>query len=500
MLVPRVRCAVAVGACAVAALIAAPAAQAHPEECASGAATWLGVVPFSEEDFAMHEADGVCTPPSVQAAYDDSGALLAPNEVAGSGNLVHLANIPKTGPFVGTSNLNSDIAFWGKYAYQGNYNGIQITDISDPENPTVVSQIHCPGSQNDVSVWKGLLITSTDSSRNKAECEGNTTQPASNPASWEGIRVFDVSDPANPSYVTAVETDCGSHTHTIIPEDDRLVVYVSSYDVSATAAQCKPPHDKISIVEVPLDQPEDSRLLSAPLLFPNGGYDGSNGYTRETRGCHDITVYPAIGLAAGACMGEGVLMDISDPENPVVVDSVFDANFAFWHSATFSHDGKKVLFTDEKGGGSGAECNPTVGPTRGADAIYTIGPDKRMTFRSYFKIPRTQENTENCVAHNGNLLPRTDRDILVQAWYQGGMSVVDWTDPDNPQELAWWDRGPHVPTALAGFWSTYWYNGKIYGNEIQRGLDVFQLTGPARAGTGGKVPYLNAQVQEPLTR
>jgi hypothetical protein len=501
MLVRGVRAGFAIAACVAAcALWVAPSGQAHPEECLSGAATWSSIGGFDEEQFLAEGTDGTCLPAAVAANYDDSSAKLDAGQT-GTKNLKLLANLPKTGTLAGDSNLNSDLAFWGDLAYQGNYNGIQITDISDPENPTKIAEIACPGSQNDVSVWKGLLFTSVDSSRNKAECAGNVPGPVTDPNSWEGIRVFDVSDPANPRYVTAVETDCGSHTHTLVPDGDRALLYIQSYGPSAAAVDCQPPHDKISIVEVPLDAPEDASLLREDVLFPDGGYDGSNGYTRATSGCHDITVYPALDIAAGACMGEGVILDISNPEDPEVLSSIFDPNFAFWHSATISHDGSKVLFTDERGGGSGAECNPSVGPNKGADAIYDITDRENPRFLSYWKMPRTQQNTENCVAHNGNLLPTGDRDVLVQAWYQGGVSVIDWTDGSNVKELAWFDRGPYSATGtIAGAWSSYWYNGKIYTNEIQRGFDVLNLTGPARAKPGGKLPYLNAQTQEPLRK
>jgi hypothetical protein len=503
MLVRGVRAGFAIAACLVAcALFVAPSGQAHPEECLSGAATWTAVAGFDEEKFLADGTDGTCLPAAVAANYDDSGAKLDVGQT-GTKNLKLLANLPKTGALAGEANFNSDLAFKGDLAFQGNYNGFQVTDISDPENPQIVSQVLCPGSQNDISVWEDLLFLSTDSSRSDDSC-ASTALPATEKAAWEGIKVFDIADPRNPRYVASVETKCGSHTHTLVPDGDRALLYVSSYGPNATFPDCRPPHDLISIVEVPLDTPEDASLLREDVLFPDGGYDGSNGYTRATSGCHDITVYPALDIAAGACMGEGVIMDISDPADPEVLSSIFDPNFAFWHSATISHDGSKVLFTDERGGGSGAECNPTVGPTKGADAIYDITDRENPRFLSYWKMPRTQANSENCVAHNGNLLPTADRDVMVQAWYQGGVSVIDWTDGSNVKELAWFDRGPYAdrvpPGPLAGSWSSYWYNGKIYSNEIQRGFDVLILTGPARANTGGKLPYMNAQTQEPLRK
>ena len=298
---------------------------------------------------------------------------------------------------------------------------------------------------------------------------------------------MDVSDPTAPVHQASVQTDCGSHTHTVLPEANRLIVYVQSYDVSGSNYRCAntgpQSHDKISIVEVSKANPAAAKVVNTPVLFPDGGNPGEPGGTqRATTGCHDITVYQKIGLAAGACTGEGAIIDIKDPVNPKVIASVEDPNFAFWHSATISQDGKKVLFTDELGGGSAPTCNSTIGPNRGADAVYDITDPANPKFMSYFKIPRAQTNAENCVAHNGNAIPVPGRDILIQSWYQGGTSIIDWTNGNAIKELAWFDRGPWTSEerpngGLAGFWSTYYYNGFIYGSEIQRGFDVFKATG-----------------------
>jgi hypothetical protein len=369
----------------------------------------------------------------------------------------------------------------------------------------VVSQIVCPGSQNDVTVNDGILITSTDSRRTNDSCASSATGTPSAPTTWEGLKVFDVRDPEEPRYVASVRTDCGSHTHTVLPEASRLLVYVSSYDVSGTNYRCENTgpnsHDKISIVEVPKSNPAAAKVIATPVLFPDGGGDATTGTRRATTGCHDITVYQKIGLAAGACTGQGSIIDISDPEKPKVLANVEDPNFAFWHSATISEDGKKVLFTDELGGGSSPTCNSTIGPNRGADAVYDITDPANPKFMSYFKIPREQTNQENCVAHNGNAIPVPGRDILIQSWYQGGASIIDWTDGKNIKELAWFDRGPWTSEerpqgGLAGFWSTYYYNGFIYGSEIQRGFDVFKATGPQFAKADRKkIRTLNAQTQ-----
>ncbi len=300
-----------------------------------------------------------CLPGEDIARLDDSEAALAPGEQASSRNVELLANIPKQGAFDAESALNSDLAFKGDYAFAGNYNGFMVYDISKPKKPRVVTQVVCPGSQNDVSVYGDLLVLSVDSSRNDDSC-ASTSQPATEKSSWEGIRVFDISDPAAPRYVAAVETDCGSHTHTLAPTKDGrdLYVYVSSYSPNAAFPDCQPPHDFISVVKIPVASPDDASLVGTPVLFPDGGNPGGNG-SSTTSGCHDITAYPAKDIAAGACMGDGILLDISDREHPVVIEQVRDTtNFAFWHSATFNNTGTKVVFTDELGGGGSADLQP----------------------------------------------------------------------------------------------------------------------------------------------
>ena len=483
------------------------AASAHPEECAN--TTTVASAPSGDFFADWGKAYSECLSESVMSKFDDSGAELGAGEQDGTNNLRLLASRPKAPPFETEADLNSDIAFENGYAFQGNYDGFNVWDVREPENPRLASFVHCPGSQNDVTVNDGILVTSTDSVRNKAECEGNLSVPTTSPeygqpTNWEGLRIFDVRNPYSPRYLGAVRTDCGSHTHTVLPERDRLVIYVQSY-LPATGApagtfECggTDPHDKISVVVVPKRNPANARLVSEPVLFPDGGNDGTTGTLRPTTGCHDITVYQAIGLAAGACTGEGVIFDIRNPVRPKVLANVEDTNFAFWHSATISNDGKRVLFTDELGGGSAATCNPTVGQRKGADAVYDITDPAHLRFLSYFKIPRTQNNSENCVAHNGNLIPnKKGRDILIQSWYQGGVSVIDWTNPTKKiKELAWFDRGPYDPSrlVLGGFWSSYFYNGQIYGSEIQRGFDVFDIEG-IKGSDKFHYDTLNAQTQ-----
>ncbi|MEU4773691.1 hypothetical protein [Micromonospora sp. NPDC023644] len=442
---------------------------------------------------------GTVTRSAPSGPVDTTDTIPGVDEIVSSPNLRQVANLPKQAPLDAT---NSDLAFQGHYAFAGNYNGFVVYDISRPTAPTVVSQVYCPGSQNDISVHGDLLFLSTDSSRSDDSCN-STSAPATEKASWEGIKVFDISDKASPRYVKAVETACGSHTHTLVPGKDRrtVYVYVSSYSPRAEFPDCQPPHDSVSIVKVPVKSPTDAAVVASPNLFPDGGYEGRPGGSATT-GCHDITAYPEKDLAAGACMGDGILMDISDREAPRLINRVRDTvNFAFWHSATFNNAGTKVVFTDELGGGSAATCTEAIGPRRGADAIYDItgrGDARTMVFRSYYKIPRINADTENCVAHNGSLIPVLGRDIMVQAWYQGGISVWDFTDSADPKEIAFWERGPLSVDRLTGggSWSAYYYNGYIYSNDMRKGLDVLKLT-DWRTWTANLVRYreLNAQTQ-----
>ncbi|GHJ36926.1 LVIVD repeat-containing protein [Streptomyces sp. TS71-3] len=429
----------------------------------------------------------------------ESGEIPGVDQAVHSPNITPLVNVPKDA----LTDYNTDLAFQGKYAFAGNYSGFRIFDISHPKSPKTVAQVLCPGSQNDVSVSGDLLFLSTDSSRTDSSCS-STSQPATQKSSWEGMKVFDISDKRNPRYVAAVETSCGSHTHTLVPERDEVYIYVSSYGPSDTFPDCRPPHDGISVVKVPRKAPSQAAVVDFPVLFPDGGNPGAptNPGVSRTTGCHDITTLPSKDLAAGACMGDGILFDIKDPARPRVIDRVEDnVNFSFWHSATFNQKADKVVFTDELGGGAAATCNAAVGPDRGADGIYDIvgkGDARKLVFRSYYKIPRPQADTENCVAHNGSLIPVKGRDIMVQAWYQGGVSVWDFTDSSKPREIGYFERGPLSTDALTlgGAWSAYYYNGYIYSNDIVKGFDVLKLddarTAPAQRV---HVDELNVQTQ-----
>lgn len=434
---------------------------------------------------------------------------------------------------------NSDFAFQGKHLFQGNFYGVNIFDISDPSKPSLLTSMVCPGGQGDVSVYGNLMFMSVEMPNGRVDCGAQGFPPEPAPADgkpkpgmlpapqkdrFRGVRIFDISDIKNPKQVAAVQTCRGSHTHTLVvdPNDkDNVYIYVSGTSFvrqSEELAGCsggepaKNPETalfRIDVIKVPLAHPEQAAIVSHPRVFidprsgvinglNNGGSHGKGEEKpRDTDQCHDITVYSAIGLAAGACSGNGLLLDIKDPVNPKRVDAVNDPNYSYWHSATFSNDGSKVVFTDEWGGGLAARCRANDPNKWGADAIFNLNGDK-LAFANYYKLPAAQGDTENCVAHNGSLIPVPGRDIEVQAWYQGGISVMDFTDPAHPQEIAYFDRGPIDPKmlVLGGDWSAYWYNGSIYGSEIARGLDVFELT-PTKFLTQNEIDAAKAvQVKE----
>ncbi len=441
---------------------------------------------------------------------------------------------------------NSDLAFQGNHLFQGNFYGVNIYDINNPANAKLLTSIVCPGGQGDVSVYKNLLFMSVEMPNGRLDCgtQGFPPQPA--PAAgqenkpdvqkerFRGVRIFDIGDIKNPKQVAAVQTCRGSHTHTLVtsPNDkNNAYIYVSGTSFvrpGEELAGCsgespdKNPNTalfRIEVIKVPLAAPQDARIVSSPRVFMdsrtgvinglnNGGTHGRNGLSKpsDTNQCHDITVYSAIGLAAGACSGNGILLDIKDPANPKRVDAVNDPNYSYWHSASFSNDGKKVVFTDEWGGGLGARCRANDPNKWGADAIFNL-KDNKLNFASYYKLPSAQGDSENCVAHNGSLIPVPGRDIKVQAWYQGGISIMDFTDAAHPFEIAYFDRGPidQKMLILGGDWSAYWYNGNIYASEIARGLDIFELT-PTKfltqneidAAKSVRVAELNVQNQEKI--
>ena len=398
---------------------------------------------------------------------------------------------------------NTDVAFRDDIMVAGSYHGFNIYALGDDGQPDLTASVVCPGGQGDVSIVDDLLIMSVEETRGRVDCglEGVTDEISEE--RFRGLRIFDISDLTRPKQVGAVQTCRGSHTHSVVsgPDaDGKLIVYnsgISRVRDEEELPGCfdESPGDdrtalfRIDVIEIPVDNPAASRIIDSPTVFADpetgalaglwrGGDHGENTQeTYRTDQCHDITVFPSLNLAAGACSGNGILFDITDPRAPERIDAVSDSGFAYWHSATFNNDGSKVLFTDEWGGGTRPRCRTYDPLTWGADAIYDI-VDGKLAFRSHFKMPAPQGETENCVAHNGSIIPVPGRDIFVQAWYQGGLSIIDFTDSANPIEIAYFDRGPIDDTDLVtgGYWSTYWYRGRIYGTEIIRGIDVFALT------------------------
>ena len=406
-------------------------------------------------------------------------------------------------PTGGLNFANSDLAFQGPHLFLGNFHGMNFYNVEDPRRPQLRVSVPCPGGQGDVSVYGKLLFMSVEQTRGRLDCGPQGVTGVVSAERFRGVRIFDISDFENPRQIAAIQTCRGSHTHTLVVDpDDKENIYVYGSGTAGVRsgeelAGCSggaPNEDpntalfSIDVIQVPLKAPETAKIVNRPRIFADpasgaiaglwmGGTHGEQTQrTSVTNQCHDITTYPALGLAAGACSGNGILLDISDPVNPKRLDAAIDKNFAYWHSATFNNDGTKVIFTDEWGGGTAPRCRTTDLLTWGADAIFDI-VDKKLVFRGYYKMPAPQTDLENCVAHNGSLIPVPGRDIMAQAWYQGGVSVFDFTDGAKAEEIAYFDRGPADPAKLitAGYWSTYYYNGYIYGSEIARGLDILKL-------------------------
>ncbi len=400
---------------------------------------------------------------------------------------------------------NSDLAFQGDLVFVGNFGGINVYNVADPTNPVLVSSIVCPGGQGDVSVYRNLLFMSVEQPRGRIDCGTEGALGPVNAERFLGVRIFDITNLESPVQVAAVQTCRGSHTHSILahPGDaENLYVYVSgtggvrSPEELPSCSRATPDEDpdqtslfRIEVIRVPLAAPQNAEVIAAPRIFadhqtgavaglwPGGDHGDGTQRSAQTNHCHDITIYPEIGLAGGACSGNGILLDVTNPGAPVRIDEVIDENFAYWHSATFNNDGTTVIFTDEWGGGTSPRCRESDLPTWGANAFFRI-VDGKMELAGYWKLPVPQTDTENCVAHNGSLIPVPGRDLKVQAWYQGGTTVIDFTDPSNVVEIAYFDRGPISDERLylGGHWSSYWYNGYIYATEIARGLDIFELT------------------------
>ncbi|MGI8843381.1 MAG: LVIVD repeat-containing protein [Gemmatimonadaceae bacterium] len=426
----------------------------------------------------------------------------------------------------GLAFINSDLAFGDKYVYQGNFAGFTIWDVSDPAKPRIVSAVSCITSQGDPSIYGNLLFLSAEGGGNRNDCaKGGVQDPRDHMA---GVRIYDVSDPAKPRLVKNVQTCKGSHTHTIVPhprDENVIYIYVSGSQGARPETElpgCKEGTDpadesnslyRLDIIKVPLNQPENAEVVGGARIFtdlgaaPRASSRPARGSVRNRapndstapsppptgpRNCHDVTAYPAMGLLAGACGSYGLLVDISNPEKPVRLDARADTNFSLWHTAVFSNDGKKVVFTDEWGGGTSPMCQASSMMEMGGNTILTIDRERKYTQHAYFKIPAAQTAEENCVSHNGGLIPVPGRDIMVQGWYQGGVSVMEFTDPDNPRELAYFDRGSIDPPrdvdvpappqerrasrgTIGGSWGAYWWNGHIYSSELDRGFDILEL-------------------------
>ena len=398
---------------------------------------------------------------------------------------------------------NTDMAFSGNVMVAGSYHGFNIYNLDNQGHAKLVSSVICPGGQGDVSIVGNLLIMSVEQNRGRIDCglQGAGTEP--NPERFRGIRIFDISDLKRPQQVGAVQTCRGSHTHSVVsgPDENGIIIVYNSGTSSvrdqeelescfeAIPGDNRTALFRIDVIEIPVADPSQAKIVKSPTVFADpetgalaglwrGGDHGDDTQdTSRTDECHDITVFPSKNLAAGACSGNGILFDISDPYNPRRLDVVTDVGFAYWHSATFNNAGDKIVFTDEWGGGGRPRCRAWDPMDWGANAIYDI-VDNKLVFKSHYKMPAPQTETENCVAHNGSIIPIPNRDIFVQAWYQGGLSVMDFTDSENPIEIGYFDRGPISEEQLisGGYWSTYYYEGKIYGTEIARGIDVFQMT------------------------
>ena len=553
-----------------------PAGEAAPVAVQSGAAA-TAMVP------TLAPVPDAADPPSPDPRVGLAAGMFDAGEAIW--NLRLVSTTPPEEPFVGQT--NSDLAFTGNYAIQGNYDGIQVWDISNPAQPASVITYVCPASQSDVSVHENLLFVSGEGLSGRLDCGDQGVEEAVSHHRLRGIRIFDISDITAPEYVANVQTCRGSHTHTVLKhpgDEENVYIYVSGSagvrpaEELAGCSGLSPEEDpnsalfRIEVIRVPLDDPQSAAIVSSPRIFQDlvapprhgpsqadlaeveaarergafvveipgqgpqvvpdrfveqmlqqivsqrgGEGEATAADSAALRGrlsamaaqqasnqsdedgpapgptqCHDITVYPAIGMAGGACGGYGLLIDIRDPVNPRRLAAVADSNFAYWHSATFNNDGTAILFTDEWGGGGAPKCREGDPMEWGANAIFTIEDDE-MVFHSYFKIPAAQTSLENCVAHNGSLIPIPGRDIMIQGWYQGGISLIDWTDPTNPTEIAYFDRGPLNPERMemAGSWSVYWYNGLIVNSEIARGLDILELA-PSEVLTQNEIDAANS--------
>jgi hypothetical protein len=374
--------------------------------------------------------------------------------------------------------VNSDLAFKGTLAFAGHYGGFRIVDLADPEAPVEVADVHCNGPQGDVTVHGDLLFLSVDTPQSTEGCEGSHNVTATTPGAFEGVRVFDISDPAAPSLLTSVRTDCGSHTNTLVPgEGDTAYVYVASYPLSASGLgpDCQAPFERISVIQVDGDDASagrGARVVAEPTIKGIQNFGEKFGAV-PFFACHDVSVLSPKKIAAAACLSQGQLWDISNPLAPRVTANIDTPDVDIWHSAAFTPDGKYVTFGDEYFG-------PAQEPY---GAIWTYKVADPSTALSHFRIPRAEPSTY----HNFNYVPLQDRYVLVASSYGSGTSVVDLTNPAAPKEAAFYDMQSNQ-------WSTYWYNGLIVANDISRGVDTLRLSSKLVAGAK-KLPMLNPQTQ-----
>jgi hypothetical protein len=422
----------------------------------------------------------------------------------------------------GTYRNGTDIAFWGNTALLGRLDqsspagpgGFRVMNISDPANPREIGEFTCPGDQSDVSIWGNLVVTSVDK-----PTEPNCA-PTTSTSTWEGIRLVSLANPANPTLLKEIRTDCGSHTNTIYPDpaNNKLYVYVLSYPLAGryNPAQSLPTcnaagHHKISVVEVDLANPaatgqEDVHTVEV----------GAGGAAPSPIGCHDVTLFLQRKLAAAACLTESQMWDLSNPAQPKVISRIHDPLVNIHHSTVFSNDGKTMVIGDELGGAAASPGCLSDEDTYGGLFFYDVSGEKANDPKRVgtYKLPQ-QVVSEFCTAHLFNVIPRRDeKDTLVSSWYAGATSVIDFTDPSNPTQVAYYipseTTSPDQQPTEAAAWSSYWYNGFVYSNNFDedvnsiskrsRGLDVFRID--LRSVTRGalKLPRLNPQVQEPITR
>jgi hypothetical protein len=384
----------------------------------------------------------------------------------------------------GTYREGSDLAFWGTTAVLGNYGnpgGFRLMDISQPRAPELLGQFVCPGPQADVSIWQELVFLSVDTPQAGPECGAGSAGGAQYVPgqAWEGIRIVSIENPAEPVQIATVDTDCGSHTHTLVPdlshrEDGkpapRVLIYVSSYPLGGQGVECNAAtHRKISVVEVPLRDPASASVVATPDVSP-------------AVGCHDISVLPAQNLAAAACISETQLWDISDPAAPVILSHIVNPAMEIHHSTAFSWDGETLVIGDEMGGAAAAAgCMAGGHAPTGSLWFYDISDPAAPAQQGWYTIPQDEPGSLFCTAHNFNVVPLrdSDRDVLVTAWYNGGTHVLDFTDPADVAQLAW------IKPAAGAAWSSYWYNGHVYANNFDtsyvpsvpssRGFDVFSV-------------------------